>query len=1188
MSSSKQRKVDLECRLFNPEWQAKYFFIVLNSKPICLICQENIAVLKKYNLYRHFTTKHPNYASNLTCEERAIKAERLAAKLKTQQKSFVPQATVQEAIAKASYVLAFRIAKENKPFADGEFLKRCLVDVARLLCPEYQARMENLCLSRKAIARCIEVIDEELVSELTRKARYFTLFSLAFSGSPDLQDTAELLVFVRGIDDKFEITEEFLTVVSRKGMTGLDLYEAVSGWLERVKLPWSKLANVTTDGSLDLTGENGGLLKRIGDRVKELDPMQELTVLHCILHQVALCKNALDLDHVLCTVVKIVKCIRARAFDHYRFISLFESTDAEHLDHRNVGWLNLGKALQQVWKLRDEISHFLALEGKAGEFPELKDSSWVCDLAFGVDIMAHLNEFNMKLRGKNLFVHELYPRVKAFQVMLLCFARELKSNVLVHFATLQGLEVSPEQAGKYSQILSEFHVAFSHQFADFEGIESTLELVSCPLLFDYERAPEELQLELIDLQCDSTLKKKYNAENLGAFYASLSATKFPNICREAQKTLVFFGSTYVCEQTFSVLKCNRAHSRSHLSDHHLSPVMRISTTNLTPDFDAIVKRGEDARGRNLEEHPREDVQKAEPGQKTLRSCAGEMLVAFQPRGLVLEKLTSAPAHPPDLLRGNAHKCAVCGKWFKYRQNLVAHERTHTGKKPFPCTQCERSFTLKRTLRIHRETHSGEKLLPCPDCGKCFAGKHGLGGHRKVHMRAQLFACPECGQRVATRENLLRHMESHAGQKPHTCSECGKRFTRTASLKCHLKMHWIGRPYRCTKCGRRFDRRSQLDAHEKLRCLGKHFVCEACGKTFQLLRQLKAHYQSYCAERRRRGNSRSGSEQEENIPGHAFKPETSCESTGEAMGGNGDCHRGGLHQLPDGSVPQGSAAAEAPHVCNVCGKSFQEWRRLVEHEWIHTGEELFLCFECGRRFRSRAELNCHLRRHTESTPYICTACGMSFTQWPDLMAHQRMHLGETPATAEGLVREIKEEQLEVRIIKIESPEEEPKNPAGEAPEGWRRHEQNAGNAASVTERPFLDERPGREIKEEQTVKVECPKEELRNPAGDALEGSTTREFSASILLKAIVLQACQKVEGQCERRSQQPHSAEDQRRVHTEEKSQTSSKAAEEQLRVQIVKVESLEEETRNPERDFVEGSMQSKQNASDDINVNAC
>ncbi|CAM4535274.1 unnamed protein product [Caretta caretta] len=269
--------------------------------------------------------KHPNYGSNLTTEERTRKVEKLVMSLKAQQNIYVQQVTVQEVTTKASYVLAFKIAKQNKPFAAGEFLKECLADVAGMLCPEYQNISETISLSRRTVTRCVEVIDEHLASELNKKAPGFTLFSLAFGDSTDIKDTAQLLIFVRGIDDKFEITEEFLSMESMKGTTKgsdlYDLYERVSGCFEHLKLPWSKLANVTTDGSPNLTGKNVGLLKRIQDKVKEDDPDKEVMFLHLIIHQEALWKNVLDIDHIVHIVVKIVIYIRVRGLNQQHFLS---------------------------------------------------------------------------------------------------------------------------------------------------------------------------------------------------------------------------------------------------------------------------------------------------------------------------------------------------------------------------------------------------------------------------------------------------------------------------------------------------------------------------------------------------------------------------------------------------------------------------------------------------------------------------------------------------------------------------------------------------------------------------------------------------------------------------------------------------------------------------------------------------
>nr|XP_023956744.1 general transcription factor II-I repeat domain-containing protein 2A-like [Chrysemys picta bellii] len=259
-----------------------------------------------------------------------------------------------------------------------------------------------------------------------------------------------------------------------------DLYERVSGCFEHLKLPWSKLANVITDGSPNLTGENVGFLKRIQDKVKEDDPDKEMIFLHRIIHQEPLCKNVLDIDHVVHIVVKIVNYIRARGLNHRQVISFLEDTDTKHQDLlylTNVCWLSLGKI---VWELRDEICTFLEMQEKENDFLELKNSNWVCDLTFVVDILAHLNELNVKLQGKNVFVHELYSNVTAFKVKLVLFSKQIKDKVFAPFPTLKYLEVSPKQTEKYSKTLSDLHEEFSRQFSDFEKIERTLELVSYP------------------------------------------------------------------------------------------------------------------------------------------------------------------------------------------------------------------------------------------------------------------------------------------------------------------------------------------------------------------------------------------------------------------------------------------------------------------------------------------------------------------------------------------------------------------------------------------------------------------------------------------------------------------------------------------------------------------------------------
>ena len=96
--------------------------------------------------------------------------------------------------------------------------------------------------------------------------------------SNDVRDTAQLLIFVRGINDNFEIIEELLAMQSLKGATrGEDLFLKVTGVIDRFKLPWNKLTNVTTDGSPNLTGKNVGLLKRLQDKMNEENAGVDIT-----------------------------------------------------------------------------------------------------------------------------------------------------------------------------------------------------------------------------------------------------------------------------------------------------------------------------------------------------------------------------------------------------------------------------------------------------------------------------------------------------------------------------------------------------------------------------------------------------------------------------------------------------------------------------------------------------------------------------------------------------------------------------------------------------------------------------------------------------------------------------------------------------------------------------------------------
>uniref|UniRef100_A0A8C5LJG6 SPIN-DOC-like zinc-finger domain-containing protein n=1 Tax=Leptobrachium leishanense TaxID=445787 RepID=A0A8C5LJG6_9ANUR len=586
----KKRKIDTECRVFNKTWTLKYFFTEVKGKAVCLVCGVQIAVFKEYNLSRHYVTKHAEKYKNVSDAERARASNALLTKLQNQQELFTKLHTSRDGAVKTSYVISHKIAKYSKSFSDGQFIKECLVDSAALICPEKKAVFENVPLSRRTVTRRIEDIAGNLELQLQNKVDNFDFFSLALDESCDVCDTAQLLIFVRGITKDFKVIEELAAMRSMKGTTtGSDLFTEVNACLDKLGLKWDKLAGVTTDGSPNLTGKNVGLLKRMQDKVTEMNPGQKLVFLHCIIHQEVLCKSVLKINHVIDVVTKIVNFIRARALNHRQFVALLEEQESEHRDigyHTAVRWLSLGKVLKKVWDLRAEIQEFC--EKKEKVIPELSDADWMVDFGFAVDVTALMNELNTKLQCKGLFVHEMYSLVKAFMRKLQFLSSQMEDNILTHLPTLKESRPSAVHLRRYSSMLGALHGEFSRRFQDFKTVESEMHMISSPFSCSVDNTPSDVQLELIDLQSDALMAEHFKSVSLLDFYSSLKEENFQHMRMRAQKMLVLFGSTYICEQTFSVMKFNKSRYRSSLTDDHLSAVLRISTSDIQPDFREIL------------------------------------------------------------------------------------------------------------------------------------------------------------------------------------------------------------------------------------------------------------------------------------------------------------------------------------------------------------------------------------------------------------------------------------------------------------------------------------------------------------------------------------------------------------------------------------------------------------------------
>ena len=182
---------------------------------MCLLCSQQVSVLKEYNIKRHYETHHGEKYNRLQGQVRKEKINDLLANLKKQQSVFTRSREVSDAAVKASYLIANEIASASKPYCEGEFVKTCMLKAAEIVCPEKRQAFANISLTRNTVTDRIADLAADLDSQKRHKVRSFVAFSVsvAIDESTDITDVAQLAIFIRGVDETLAVTEEFLELV---------------------------------------------------------------------------------------------------------------------------------------------------------------------------------------------------------------------------------------------------------------------------------------------------------------------------------------------------------------------------------------------------------------------------------------------------------------------------------------------------------------------------------------------------------------------------------------------------------------------------------------------------------------------------------------------------------------------------------------------------------------------------------------------------------------------------------------------------------------------------------------------------------------------------------------------------------------------------------------------------------------
>ncbi|XP_056123007.1 protein FAM200C-like [Rhinichthys klamathensis goyatoka] len=540
----------------------------------------------------------------------------------------------------ASFAGALEIVRSGKPFTDGDYIKGCMLSVAKELFNDLPnkdkiiQKIEEMPFSARTVHDRALVMARQIEEMQINDISSGSYFSFSLDESTDVSNIAQLSIIGRYVTGD-TVREESLVVLPMKDTTrGEDVLKSLMDFAAEKKLPLNKLISVCTDGAPSMLGKHKGFVALLCEQEK-----RPILNFHCIVHQEALCAQSCgeELREVMSLVVRIVNFIVARALNDRQFKALLDEVGSNYpglLLHSNVRWLSRGKALARFAACLNEVRAFLEMKGNV--HPELNDIEWLLKFHYLVDITCHMNHLNVKMQGIGNTILSLQQAVFAFETKLELFIRDIESGRLLHFETLRAYreECLARDAThhfdlrKLAAFTSDLLMSFKSRFVDFRRHADLFKVITHPhvctvdtqnlsvfpgiSIGDFELEAAELKVtdmwvskfftlnseleslarqraELAKQHKWADMRKLQREDNLILkTWNELPAT-FSTMRRVSVAVLTMFGSTYTCEQSFSHLNNIKTNLRSRLTDESLNACMKLNLTSYDPNYKALSK-----------------------------------------------------------------------------------------------------------------------------------------------------------------------------------------------------------------------------------------------------------------------------------------------------------------------------------------------------------------------------------------------------------------------------------------------------------------------------------------------------------------------------------------------------------------------------------------------------------------------
>lgn len=152
---------------------------------------------------------------------------------------------------------------------------------------ELREKIKQTPLSAATATRRAEMLAQDMQSQLDAAIHTAPCVALAVDESTDINDNAQLVVYIRFYHaEKKDFIEDILGVTALTTHTrGEDIYLAIKEMLMQRGISLKHVVSITTDGAPSMIGKEKGAV----NRMKEDNP--DLCSYHCIIHQSVLCST---------------------------------------------------------------------------------------------------------------------------------------------------------------------------------------------------------------------------------------------------------------------------------------------------------------------------------------------------------------------------------------------------------------------------------------------------------------------------------------------------------------------------------------------------------------------------------------------------------------------------------------------------------------------------------------------------------------------------------------------------------------------------------------------------------------------------------------------------------------------------------------------------------------------------------